>query len=102
MASKEVTLDDLQDIKRHLRWLYDIMNRGVYEGSKTTEEVKWMVRQMGNHDARIEDNHRVFHELLGTIGYMKEDLQKLVNMNQRSHIQDSPIRDQTMEETSVV
>ena len=45
---------------------------------------------MGNHDARIEDNHRDLHELMGTIGYMKEDLHKLVNMNQRSHIQDSP------------
>ena len=57
---------------------------------------------MGNHDARIEDNHRDLHELMGTIGYMKEDLQKLVNMNQRSHIHDSPIKDQAMEETSLV
>ena len=57
---------------------------------------------MGNHDAQIEDNHIYFHELMGTIGYMKEDLQKLVNMNQSSHFQESPIKDQPMEEASVV
>lgn len=57
---------------------------------------------MENHDTRIEENHRDFHELMSTIGYMKEDLQKLVNMNQSSHFQDSPVRDQPMKETSVV
>ena len=78
------------------------MNWGVTEGISTTEEVKWMARQLGNHDARIEDNHRYLHELMGIIGYMKEDLHKLVNMNQSNHFQDSPIRDQPLEETSVV
>ena len=61
-----------------------------------------MARHMGNHNAQIEDNHRYLHEIMGTLGYMKDDLQKLVNMNQSSHIHDSPIRDQVMEETSVV
>ena len=106
MEDRDVTLDDLQgtlkDIKQHIRWLYDIMNWGVTEGSSTAEELKWMAWQMGNHETRIEDNHRYLHELMGTIGYMKEDLQKLVNMNQSSHIHDSPIRDQEMEETSVI
>ena len=61
-----------------------------------------MARQMGNHDARIEDNNRDMHDLVGTISYMKEDLRKLANMNQRSHIHDSSIRYQAMEEASVV
>ena len=78
------------------------MNRGVIEGSSTAEEVKWMARQMGKNDVCIEDNHRDLHELMGTIGYTKEDRQKLVSMNQRSHFQDSPVRDHPMEETSVV
>ena len=60
-----------------------------------------MARQMGNHDARIEDNHRDLYELMGTIGYIKEDLQKLVNMNQCSHCQNSPARDHPMEDISV-
>ena len=60
-----------------------------------------MVQQMGNHNARIDDNHIYLHKLMGTVGYMKEDLQKLVNMNQSSHFQDSPVRDHLMEETSV-
>ena len=77
------------------------MNKGVIEGSSTAEEVKWMTRKMGNHDARIEDNHRYLYELMGTIGYIKEDLQKLVNMNQCNQCQNSSARDHPMEETSV-
>ena len=57
---------------------------------------------MGNQDVWIGDNHRYLYELMGTIAHMKEDLQKLVNMNQSSHIHDSPIRDQEMEEALVV
>ena len=57
---------------------------------------------MGNHDDQIEDNHGYLHELMGTIGYMKEDLQKLVNMNQSIYFHESPVRDWEMEETSVV
>ena len=106
MVDRDVTLNDLQaslrDIKQHIRWLYDIINTGVTKGSLNVEEVKWMARQMGNHNARIEDNHRDLHELMGTIGYIKGALQKLVNMNQSIHFQDSPVRDKPMEEHSVV
>ena len=56
-----------------------------------------MAKQMGNHDYRIEDNHRDLYELMGTIGYMKEDLHKLVSMNHCSHYQTSPARDHPME-----
>ena len=107
MASndKEVTLNDLhaslRDIKQHLHWLYDVVNKGAKEGSSTTSKVKWMARKMGNHDPIIEDNHRDLYELMGTIGYMKEYLHKLVNMNQCSHCQTSPARDHPMDETSV-
>ena len=103
MEDKEVTLEDLQnslkDIKKHLRWIYDIVNRSVTKGSKTTN---WMARHIENQDTRIEDNHRDLYDLMGTIGYMKDDLQNLVNMNQRNHIHDSPTKDQAMEEASVV
>ena len=61
-----------------------------------------MALQMGNHDVLIEDNHRYLHELMGTIRHMNKDLQKLVNMNQRIHFQDSPVRDHPIRETSVV
>ena len=56
---------------------------------------------MGNHDAGTEDNHRDLYELMGTIGYMKEDLHKLVSMNQCNHCQTSHARDHPMEETVV-
>ena len=38
MAGKELTLENIQnsfkDIKKHLRWLYDIVNRSIIEGSR--------------------------------------------------------------------
>ena len=49
----------------------------------------------------IEENHQDLYDLMGTISY-KDDLQKLVNMNQSSHIQDYPSRDQAMEEASMM
>ena len=83
--NRDVTLNDLQttllDINQHMLWLYDIMNRGVKEGSATVEEVKLMASQMGNHDSIIEDNHKDIHELMGTVDNIKEDVQKLVNIN---------------------
>ena len=83
--NRDVTLNDLQttllDINHHMLWLYDIMNRGVKEGSATAEEVKLMASQMGNHDSIIEDNHKDIHDLMGTVDKIKEDVQKLVNIN---------------------
>ena len=61
-----------------------------------------MVRQIENQYTRIEDNHRDLYEIMGIMGYMKEDLRKLVNMNQSSHMHDYPSSDQAMEEASVV
>ena len=40
-----------------------------------------MASQMGNHDSRIEDNHKDLHELMGTIDNIKEDVQNMVNIN---------------------
>ena len=60
-----------------------------------------MVWKIENQDTRIEDNHRDLYEIMGNIGYMKDDLKKLVNMNQGNFIQDNQNRDQAMEEASV-
>ena len=57
---------------------------------------------MGNNDVCIEDNHRDLYELMGTTEYMKENLQKLVSINQSNHFQDSLVKDHPMEETSIV
>ena len=77
MADKGVNLEDIQnslkDIKKNMRWLYDIINRRVEQGSRTAN---WMVRQIENQDTRIEDNHRDPYEIMGNIGYMKENLKK--------------------------
>ena len=48
--------------------------------------MEWMVRQIENKDTHIEDNHRDLYEIMGNIGYVKDDLKNLVNMNQGSFI----------------
>ena len=78
------------------------MSRGVKEGSATAVYVEWMVNQVGCHDTRNVDNHRDLCEIMGTIDTIKDEMHKLVNMNQWSHCQDSSVRDHPMEETSVV
>ena len=60
-----------------------------------------MVWKIENQDTRIEDNHCDLYEIVGNIGYMKDDLKKLVNMNHGSFIQDYQNRDQSMEEVSM-
>ena len=102
MAGRGATLEYIQntlkDIKKNMSWLYDIMNRSMEENSKIME---WMVRHIDNQYSRIEDNRCDLYELMGNIGYMKDDLKNLVNMNQGSYIQDNQIKYQAMEEASV-
>ena len=85
-----------------MRCIYELMNKGVKDGSATATEVKWLANQIGFHDSIIDDNHKDLCELMGIVDTIKEEVQKMVNMNQRSHCQESPARDHPMEETSVV
>ena len=61
----------------------------------------WMVRQINNQDSHIEDNHRDLYEVMGNIGYMKDDLKNLVNMNQGMYFQENQNIYHAMEEASV-
>ena len=53
---RDVTLNDLQDIKQHMRWQYEMMSTSVKEGSVIAEDVKYLANQMGCRDSRIDDN----------------------------------------------
>ena len=68
---------------------------------ESSKAMDWMVRHIENQDAQIEDNHRDLYEIMGNIGYMKDDMKKLVNMNQGSYIKDNQNIDQAMEEASM-
>ena len=60
-----------------------------------------MVRQIDSQDSRIEYNHRDIYEVMGNIGYMKDDLKKLVDMSQGSYIHDNMKKYHAMEEATV-
>ena len=82
MADKGTSLEDIQDslkdLKKNVRWLYDMISRNREESNKTME---WMAQQIDNQDTCIEDNHHNLYEIMGNIGYMKDGFKYLVNMN---------------------
>ena len=75
---------------------------GIKDNIEMASDVRYMSNQIGCHDSRIDENHRDLCEIMGIVDTIKEEVRKLVNMNQRSHCQDSPARDHLMEETLVV
>ena len=75
----------LKDVKLHLRWIYELLSTGVNKIRVVAMDVKYLANQMGCHESRIDDNDRDLHELMGTIDFIKEEVQKLTNMNHCNH-----------------
>ena len=66
-------------------------------------EVVYTSLQISNHDARINDNESNLREIMGKVDRIQEDLQRLVNMNQGSKVNETPVAAaHPMEEESVV
>ena len=79
-----------------------MVGTGVNENRAATADAKYMANQMVCHETRIDDNTRDLHELMGTVDIIKEEVQKLTNMTQCSHCQETPaVDDYQMEEPSV-
>ena len=85
-----------------MRWIYELLSTGVKESKVAATDVKYLANQMGCHESRIDDNDRDLCEFVGTVDFIKEEVQKLTSMNQCSHCQETPVQDHPMEETSVV
>ena len=101
-----MTLNDiqstLQDNKQHMHWLYELMRTCVKEGRVGSTDVKYLANQMGCHESRIDDNDRDSGDLMGTIDFIKEEVQKLTSMNHYSHCQETPSKYHPIEENLVV
>ena len=75
----------------------------IKENRVAASDLKYLENQMGFHEYRIDDSDHDLRELMGTIDFIKEEVQKMVNMNQCIHCQETPEHDNhPMEETSVV
>ena len=68
----------------------------------SASDVKYLANQMGLHESRIYGNDRDLRELMGTVGLIKEEVQKLESMNHCSHCQETLGQGHPMEETSIV
>ena len=59
--------------------------------------------QISNHNARIDDNESNLREIMGKVDRIQEDLQRLINMNQGSKVNETTTAaTHPMEEESVV
>ena len=93
----------LDDIKLHLRRVYEMVGVNVQENREVASDVRYIANQMGSNDSRIDDNERDLGELMGTVDIIKEKVLKMAKMTQCSHCQDTPDQGvHPMEETSVV
>ena len=98
------------DIQKNLRCLYEMMVIGIMDNKKISQEVKSMGEvvsytslQISNHDARIDDNEINLREIMGKVDRIQEDLQRLINMNQGSKVNETTAAiEHPMEEESVV
>ena len=61
----------MQNIKQHMRWLYELLSTGVKEGRVAAADVKYLANQMGCHESRIDDNDRDLREIMGTVDIIK-------------------------------
>ena len=67
------------------------------------ETVSYTSLQISNHDARIDDNESNLREIMGIFDRIQEYLQRLINMNQGSKVNETTITaEHPMEEESIV
>ena len=78
----------IQDIKKNLRRLYEMVAIGVMDNKEVAREIKSMGEivsytslQINNHDSRIDDNESTLREMLGKADRIQEDLERFITMN---------------------
>ena len=100
----------IQDIKKNLRRLHEVISIGIMDNRETARVIKKMEDtvsytslQISNHDSRIDDNESTLREMLGKVDRIQEDLARLISMNQGNRISGATVEgERPMEEESVV
>ena len=101
----------IQDIKKNLRHLYEMVAIGIMDNKEVAWDIKKMEDtvsytslQINNHDSRIDDNESTLREMLGKVDRIQEDLARLITMNQGSRVNGAATAEAAhpMEEESVV
>ena len=100
----------IQDIKKNLRHLYELVSIGIMDNREIAQDIKKMEDtvsytslQISNHDSRIDNNESTLREMLGKVDRIQEDLTRLISMNQGSRINGATVAEEPpMEEESVV
>ena len=81
----------IQDIKKSLRRLYEIVSIGIMDNREIAciiknmeDTVSYTSLQISNHDSGIDDNEISLREMMGKVVMIQEDLARLISMNQGS------------------
>ena len=89
-------------MKSGMHWIFKMVGTGVNENIAAATDAKYMANQMVCHESKIDDNTRDIHELMGTIGIIKEEFQNLTSMTQFDHSHETPaVGDYQIEEPSL-
>ena len=100
----------IQDIKKNLRCLYEMVAIGIMDNKEVARDIKKMEDtvsytslQISNHDSRIDDNESTLREMMGKVDRIQEDLERFITMNQGSRVNGATVAtEHPMEEELVV
>ena len=79
----------LSDMQSGMCWIYKIVGIGVNEKREVATDARHISNKLGFHESNIDDNTQDLHELIGKVDTINEEVQKLTNMTQCSHFQES-------------
>ena len=91
MEKKEADTDvvclksGLDDIKLHLRRVYEVVGVGVKENREMASYIRYISNQIGCHDSRIDDHEHDLRELMGMVEIIKDEVLIMSKMTQCSH-----------------
>ena len=94
--------DDIVDFKIHLRKVYEDVYSGLSQNHELSTNMVYALSKLSYQDSRLDDMDMEIKELLGKVDRIVEDVQKMVNMKQCSHFQETIANGaQPMEELSI-
>ena len=77
------------DFKIHLRKVFEAVCSGVKQNQELSTDIGYVLSKLSCQDSRVDDIDRDIKEMIGKIDRTVEDVQKLVNMNQCNHCQET-------------
>ena len=77
------------DCKIHLRKVFEVVCSGVQQTKEVSTDIGFVLNNQSCQESRIKDIDRAIKELHGKVDRIVEDIQKMVNMNECIHCEET-------------